>query len=91
MGGIGRQAVTYTTSHIIYPKIDSHSFCTNVIPALINAGIPDVRIKRIVGHSDGKNVTQGVCLKTADIGLVANDLAKLEYPGLDLNHLHFEG
>ena len=59
------------------PKVDFHSFRHNVIDALANAAVPDERIKATVGHSQGKNITQGTYRKRFDVGVVKADIERL--------------
>ena len=63
-----------------------HSFRDNFSDALDNGGFSDRQIERLMGHAlDGvkKNYGNGVWLRT-----VARQMKKMEYPELDLSHLH---
>ena len=58
------------------------------ITALADAGLPMERIKVLVGHSQGKDVTQSIYRAKPSVGVLQADIERLHYEGLDLSHLH---
>ena len=67
-------------------RVNFHSLRATFITALFAADVPEDRIQALVGHTT-RGVTVGVYRKRVSVKLLQADLARLEFPGLDLGHL----
>ena len=92
-GRVGSKFSTFFTAarrkHGLYDRLVSFfSLRHNFVSALAEAGLPNERVKLLVGHSQGRDTTMSVYRGRPSVAALHADIELLRYPGLSLRHLH---
>lgn len=66
------------------PKLDFHSFRSTVVDVLLNKGVPLHDVKALVGHSQGKDVTQTSYRKSFRVAFMRQIVDRIAFDGLRL-------
>jgi integrase len=73
---------------LIHPKKSFHSFRHTFIDSARMNRVPDSTLKVLIGHTGGSVTEDYGHGEGTMIELLAKEMERIEYPGLDLSHLH---